>query len=194
MNRIILASSSPRRAALLKQISIPFEIITPDVDETPFPFSEDPAGATEQLALCKAQTVASQLNSPNCIVIGADTVVVLEDRVLGKPDDAAEARIMLQTLNGRSHCVITGFALVETGTDRFITAHEQTTVYMRCLTDEDIDAYITTGESLDKAGAYGAQGYGGSLIERVEGCFYNVVGLPLAKIVTSLKAFGQVGK
>ncbi len=190
MTQIILASSSPRRAALLEQIGLPFEVISPYVDESQVSFSENPAGATEHLALCKAQTVASQFDTLGYIVIGADTVVVLEDRVLGKPADAAEARIMLQTLNGRAHGVITGFALVATGTDRFITTHEKTTVHMRPLTDEEIDAYIATGEPFDKAGAYGAQGYGGSLIERVEGCFYNVVGLPLSRLVTTLKAFG----
>ena len=193
MARIILASSSPRRAALLKKIGMACDIIPPDVDESQVSFSDDPAGATERLALDKAQTVARQIDAPGAIVIGADTIVVLGDRVLGKPHDAADARTMLQALNGRAHQVITGFALVETGTNRFITGHEQTTVSMRALTEEEIDAYLATGEPLDKAGSYGAQGYGGCLIERVEGCFYNVVGLPLARLVTTLNGFGQAG-
>jgi septum formation protein len=190
MTQIILASSSPRRAALLTQIGLLFEIISPGVDESQVSFSEDPAGATEQLALCKAQAVASQHETPGRLVIGADTIVVLDHQIFGKPDDAAEARAMLQALNGRAHIVITGFALVATGTDRFITTHEKTTVHMRALTDEEIEAYLATGEPFDKAGAYGAQGYGGSLIARIEGCFYNVVGLPLSRLVTTLKAFG----
>lgn len=191
MARIILASSSPRRVDLLRQIGWSFKAITPDVDESQFSFAHDPAQVTEELALCKARKVAEGLDDPGSIVIGADTIVILDERVLGKPVDADEARRMLGALQGRSHRVVTGFALVETGTDRYATMHEQTQVFIRPLADEEIDAYIATGEPLDKAGAYGAQGYGGGFIERVEGCFYNVVGLPLARLTTTLKAFIQ---
>jgi septum formation protein len=188
MRPIILASASPRRAALLTQIGLPFEVMVSEVDESGVSF-ENPARGAMTLALRKAETVAERIAEPERVVLGADTVVVLDDRILGKPGGPAEAAAMLRRLAGRSHRVITGLALVESGTVRRSVFHEQTTVYMRACGDAEIAAYVATGEPLDKAGAYGAQGYGGCLIERVEGCFYNVVGLPLARLVTALRAF-----
>lgn len=188
MQPLILASASPRRASLLRQIGIPFVVEAPAVDESIWPF-EDPVEGVRTLAFQKAHTVAVRQTLPGQIVLGADTVVVLDDRVLGKPDSPDEARAMLQALGGRAHRVITGLALIETGSGRSLQGDEQTTVWMRPLTRDEIDEYVATGEPLDKAGAYGAQGYGASFIECVEGCFYNVVGLPLARLVMMLRAF-----
>lgn len=188
MTPIILASASPRRAALLTQIGMPFQVEASDVDESAQSF-DDPAGGARTLALHKARTVAQRQSVQGRIVLGADTIVILDDRVLGKPENPDDARKMLRALTGRTHRVVTGFALVETGSGRNVQDDEQTLVWMRSCTDDEIDAYVATGEPLDKAGAYGAQGYGANLIERVEGCFYNVVGLPLARLVVTLQAF-----
>jgi septum formation protein len=173
---------------LLRQIGLPFETRVSHVDE-PDISSDNPAGDVMTLALLKAETVARQIEEPGRIVLGADTTVVLENRTLGKPGNSHEAEAMLRRLIGRSHRVITGLALVETGSLRRITKSQETVVWMRHASDEEIAVYVATGEPLDKAGAYGAQGYGASLIERVDGCFYNVIGLPLAALVVTLRDF-----
>lgn len=188
MQRLILASTSPRRASLLRQIGIPFVVEAPEVDESNWLF-EDPAEGAQALAIQKARVVAARQRVSGQVVLGADTIVVLDGRILGKPDGPDAARAMLEALSGRAHRVITGLALIETGSNRMLHGDEQTTVWMRSFTPDELDAYIATGEPLDKAGAYGAQGYGASFIERIEGCFYNVVGLPLARLVTMLRAF-----
>lgn len=188
MDPLILASSSPRRSALLQQIGLPFEVIVSNCDENDVSF-DDPAAGAVTLALRKAMTVARTISSPGRVVLGADTIVVVDGRTLGKPSDEEEAIAMLKTLTGRAHKVITGMALIETGTFRTVSFHEETLVCMRACDDDEIRRYAATGEPLDKAGAYGAQGYGAVLIERVEGCFHNVVGLPLARVVTALHAF-----
>lgn len=195
MNEIILASTSPRRSALLRQIGIPFEVTPPDVDEALFSFDGDPPGTAERLALAKARSVADLpgVRGRGCLVLGADTVVLFEGQTIGKPKDAEDACAMLRKLTGRSHRVLTGFALLEAGTDRSVTGHEWTTVCMRDCTDEEIRAYVDTGEPLDKAGSYGAHALGASLITRVEGCFYNVIGLPLARLLVTLKGFDGSG-
>ena len=189
MKKIVLASTSPRRSALLKQIGLSFEIVAPDVDESRYSFDEDPPGTVERLALAKARSAAGQVDIRGRLVLGADTVVLFEDRVLGKPVDAEDAYHMLRRLTGHSHRVLTGFALLDPDTDRSITGHEWTTVFLRECTDEEIRAYVDTGEPLDKAGSYGAHALGSSLITRVEGCFYNVIGLPLARLIMTLKTF-----
>lgn len=185
---LILASTSPRRSALLAQIGVPFCTVPSGVDETAVLF-DDPTYGARTLALHKAQAVAKRESAHGSIVLGADTMVVLDDRILGKPADRNDARAMLQALTGRAHRVITGFALVESGTGRMVQRDEQTVVWIRPCTDDEIDAYLDTDEPYDKAGGYGAQGYGASLIERVEGCFYNVIGLPLARLVVTLREF-----
>ena len=188
MGPIILASASPRRSALLQQIGIPFEVIVSQADETGVSF-DDPASGAVALALRKVSAVAETIRQPGRIVVGADTIVVLKDRILGKPASPDEAAAMLRCLTGAAHRVITGVALMETGSGRNLTLSEETVVYMRPCSDAEIDRYVATGEPLDKAGAYGAQGYGAGLIERVEGCFYNVVGLPLARLIAALRQF-----
>lgn len=192
MKPIVLASSSPRRSSLLRQIGITFEIVPPDVDESRYSFEGDPSGTSERLALAKAISAAGRVDARGRLVLGADTVVLFEDEVIGKPKDAEDACAMLQKLAGRSHRVLTGFALLDPRTNRAVTAHEWTAVSMRELTDAEIRAYVDTGEPLDKAGSYGAHALGAGLITRVEGCFYNVIGLPLARLLMTLKTFDDL--
>ncbi|MDE2825486.1 MAG: Maf family protein [Gemmatimonadota bacterium] len=192
MKQIVLASSSPRRSSLLRQIGINFEIVPPDVDESRYSFEGDPSGTAERLALAKAKSAAGRIDARGRLVLGADTVVLFEGQVIGKPKDAEDACAMLRKLAGRSHRVLTGFALLDPGTNRAVTAHEWTAVSMRELTDAEIRAYVDTGEPLDKAGSYGAHALGAGLITRVEGCFYNVIGLPLARLLMTLKNFDDL--
>lgn len=185
---IILASASPRRSSLLAQVGIPFEV---EVSGVPEDGSEklSPHELARSLALSKAAAVASRQEQPGRIVLGADSIVVVDGSVFGKPTNQSNARSMLETILGRKHHVITGIALVESGTGRQFESHEETEVTMREATAEEIRQYLATGESMDKAGAYGAQGFGAGFIERVNGCFYNVVGLPLSLVITSLRTF-----
>lgn len=192
MKQIVLASSSPRRSSLLRLIGINFEIVPPDVDESRYSFDGDPPGTAEALALAKARSAAGGVDARGRLVLGADTVVLFKDEVIGKPKDAEDAFAMLQKLTGRSHRVLTGFALLDPRTNRAVTGHEWTTVTMRELTDSEIRAYVDTGEPLDKAGSYGAHALGAGLITRVEGCFYNVIGLPLARLLITLKNFDDL--
>lgn len=188
--RIVLASASPRRRELLAQVGIPFEVMPTDVPEHGRPEAE-PAALAEALALEKAQAAAARVAEG--LVLGADTIVVVDSRVLGKPADAADARAMLRLLSGRTHQVITGVALIDrqSGTTRHTdVAHATTDVTFLPWSDEDIDAYLRTGEPLDKAGAYAIQGYASLLIEGICGCYFNVVGLPLALVAQMLRARG----
>lgn len=195
MRRLILASTSPRRRWLLEQVGLSFEVADSALDEsTVGGGGRPPRELTQALALAKAGAVAGRLArslAPHeAVVLGADTVVVLDGEVLGKPRDAAEAVGMLGRLQGRTHAVVTGVALVEPGGGRPVTAAEITNVTMRPLSPEQIRAYVASGEPLDKAGAYAIQGLGSVLVTRIEGCFYNVVGLPLALTADLLRRFG----
>lgn len=184
--QIVLASSSPRRQELLRQVGIPFEVDAPEVDEhvlEPLP----PASLVEQLALRKARTVARR--HPGRIVLGADTIVVVDGEVLGKPADRADAAAMLERLSGRSHQVLTGVAVVRG--DRELVEHEETVVRFGPLTREQVEWYVATGEPMDKAGAYGIQGRAAALISAISGDYYNVVGLPLYRTVQMLSQFGH---
>ena len=189
MTNIVLASSSPRRSDLLRQIGLSFEVVAPNVDESRYSFDTDPPGTAERLAMAKARSAAGRIATECRLVLGADTVVLFDGQILGKPDDAEDAYNMLRRLTGHSHRVLTGFALLDPDTDRSVTGHEWTTVFMRECTDEEIRTYVDTGEPLDKAGSYGAHALGAGLITRVEGCFYNVIGLPLARLLMALKTF-----
>ncbi len=184
---VVLASASPRRRALLKQVGLSFEVQASDVDETIPEDGVDPERFCKELALRKAQAVASQLQE--AIVIGADTVVVRGDKVLGKPVDKEDARRMLRALRGKTHRVITGVAVVNSDTGRYLVDSEVTRVKMRPYSDSEISAYLATGEPMDKAGAYGIQGRGALLVEGIHGCYYNVVGLPLVKVARMLAQF-----
>lgn len=187
--RLILASASPRRSALLSQIGITFEVRPSDIIEpSPNVHVNTPASeVTQKLALLKARDVAQHFNES--IIIGADTLVSLEGTLLGKPTDDADAFKMLTHLSGTCHEVVTGVALVEAGTGREVVWSETTQVYFRELDSTEIAAYIASGETSDKAGAYGIQGRGAAFVRRIEGCYFNVVGLPLASFVEYLSNF-----
>lgn len=186
MSRIVLASSSPRRQQLLSQIGLEFAVVPSQVEERLG--SGDPVEVAERLALSKAQEVACRVG--DSLVIGADTVVVLGEEILGKPGCAEEAQLMLRKLQGRWHLVVTGVAVVDGSTGRYEVGHERTRVHMRELSDDEIRYYVSTGEPMDKAGAYAVQGLGALLVDSIDGCFYNVVGLPLSRLCKMLEGFG----
>jgi septum formation protein len=179
---IILASQSPRRRELLAQIGIEFTVVTADIDETPWP-GEDHRAYTLRLADAKARAVLVQ--HPHGIVIGADTTVEVDGDLLGKPTDAADAARMLRLLSGRVHQVTTGIAVLTS--DQTHIAAETTNVSFSAMTDDEIAAYVATGEPMDKAGAYGIQGRAAEWIPRIEGDYNNVVGLPLARLAALLR-------
>ena len=183
---MILASASPRRQEILRNAAIPFVVQPSDVPEVPLP-EEAPKGYAERLAREKALAVA-QLR-PQDIVLGADTVVVVDQEILEKPRDASDATRMLRLLSGKTHEVITGVCLVKLRTENreLRTGLESTLVTMNDLTDEDIRAYIATGEPMDKAGAYAIQGIASRWITRIEGDYFNVVGLPVALVYRMLQ-------
>jgi septum formation protein len=182
--RLILASASPRRRELLAQAGYRFDVEVSAVAEVPRP-GEDGIRLALRLAREKAESVFARLQpAPGTLVLGADTVVLCDREILGKPADHADAARMLHLLSGRTHSVVTGVALAW-GPGTIETAAELTHVTMRTLSREEVEAYVAGGEPMDKAGAYAIQGYAGRWIPRVSGCYFNVVGLPLA-LVTSL--------
>lgn len=186
--KLILASASPRRRELLTQVGVSFVIEVSDVEEV----LDDTLSLelqVQSLALQKAQAVAAQ--HKDGLVLGADTVVVDAGSLLGKPQNTEEAAEMLRSLSGKWHQVMTAVALVDANdTKHEWTSVEITNVKFRDLTEDDIAAYVATGESMDKAGAYGIQGYGALLVERIEGCYNNVVGLPLQLVAKGLRNWG----
>jgi len=184
MPRLILASASPRRRELLTQAGFVFEVQPANVNEDLLP-GEDPIAYVVRLARDKAEAVFADVGDPDAIVLGADTTVTLDGHILAKPEDAADAARMLRMLSGRTHRVITGVAVAtKNGTE---VAAEVTGVQFLPLSNEEIAAYAATGEPMDKAGAYGIQGRAAKWIPRVEGCYFNVVGLPLALVATMLE-------
>jgi septum formation protein len=184
-HRVILASQSPRRRELLTLIGIPHEVRPADLDETMRP-GESPTGYAERLARAKAQAVAE--GDERAIVIGADTIVVLDGEVLGKPADASEAVQTLRRLAGRTHTVHTAVAVAHGG--HLESGVESVEVTFRPLTQEQVEAYVATGEPLDKAGAYGIQGYGAVIVERIHGDYFAVMGLALGRLVGLLERVG----
>lgn len=185
--RLILASASPRRANLLSQIGLKFEIYPSDISEITPNHNTSPELVTQTLALQKAQSVAK--HHTEGLIIGADTLVSLEDELLGKPMNTKHAQEMLTRLSGTCHKVVTGVALIDAKVNKEKTLAETTQVYFRKLCPAEIVAYIETGEPADKAGAYGIQGRGAAFVKRIEGCYFNVVGLPLASLVQELMDF-----
>ena len=175
---LILASSSPRRIELLRRLGIRFEVRKP-LWETRI-ISDDPVEVARYVALEKARNVAGFYTEG--IVIGADTIVVIDNKILGKPRSIDEAREFLMMLSGRYHEVITGIALIDAATNKEVVDHEVTRVKFKELSNEEIELYIKSGEPMDKAGAYGIQGLAAFFIERIEGDYYNVVGLPIHKL------------
>jgi septum formation protein len=186
--KLILASASPRRAEILREAAIPFTVLSSAVDETPFP-GESPQDHVQRLAGAKAELAAARAVGP-AIVIAADTVVTLEGRILGKPRSSDDARHMLEMLSGRTHSVVTGVALIRLPDAEQRTFVETTLVHFDKLSEEELNRYLATGEPYDKAGAYAIQGRAGRFIPRIEGCYFNVVGLPLARLQHSLKELG----
>jgi septum formation protein len=178
--RLVLASGSPRRRELLGALGVEAEQLAVDIDETPLD-GETPVDLVRRLAEAKATAALTRCGSQErTVVIAADTVVVLDDEIFGKPRCAAEARTMLSRLSGRTHHVHTGVTVA--ADDRLLTAVDDTLVRFRELDATDIDCYVATGEPLDKAGAYGIQGRGGLFVDRIEGTYHNVVGLPIALV------------
>jgi septum formation protein len=182
--RLILASASPRRRELLTQAGYLFEVEAADVDESPRT-GESPSDYVRRLAEEKARAVFTKhANQSDVIVLGADTTVVLDGEILGKPANAADARRMLRALSGRTHQVLTGIAAATRA--GISTAVESTDVTFSEIPEAELDAYCATSEPLDKAGAYGIQGYVARWIPRIDGCYFNVMGLPIARAVALL--------
>jgi len=185
---LVLASASPRRRELLPRAGFSFEIYPADIPEDPLP-NEEPTAYVTRLAREKAQVVFDRLSAggdaANLAVLGADTTVTLDGHILAKPEDDADAARMLRILSGRTHRVITGVALITAR--RTEVAAEVTAVKFLTMSDEEIAGYIATGEPMDKAGAYAIQGRAACWIPRIEGDFFNVVGLPIALVTTMLQ-------
>ncbi|MGE5423246.1 MAG: Maf family protein [Ignavibacteriales bacterium] len=188
MTRLILASASPRRRQILENLGVEVIVIPPADEEETESFSSSQEYA-EKLARHKAWQIASSDHKGTCIV-AADTIVVIDEQILGKPLDAQNAFAMLRLLAGRSHKVITGVCVIGPGGQVELLDSETTTVHFCDLSDEEIDCYIASGEPFDKAGGYGIQGLGALLVERIDGCYYNVVGLPVVKLQSMLNEFG----
>ena len=187
MRKIILASASPRRKEILRKTGLNFSICTSDYKED-INLSLKPRALAKFLSRKKAETVAHKYK--NAIIIAADTFIVFKNRLLGKPHTDKEAEKMLNMLNGKAHSVITGFTIMDTASKKILSRSVETKVYFKKLGRKEINAYVRSKEPLDKAGAYAIQGLGSVFIERIDGDFLNVVGLPLLALTESLKKFG----
>jgi len=189
--RIILASSSPRRAEILRNAGIAFEIRPTQIDEAALP-GETARAMVARLAEAKARAAAAQISADTreSIIVGADTTVELDGEILGKPRDSAHARELLAKLSGRTHHVLTGIFLLRLPGNTTQAAVENSAVTFAPLGENQIDAYVATGEPLGKAGAYAIQGLAGPYILRIEGCYFNVMGLPLARLYRLLRELG----
>jgi septum formation protein len=188
--RVILASASARRRELLKQIGLNFEIDVSNIEES-IDSSMGPDEIATLLAMQKAVDVAKRYKDDDCIIIGADTIVVQGSSILGKPKDEHEAKKMLSALQGKSHFVLTGIALINPAEGKFVSDYEKTKVTFCKMSPDEIERYVSTKEPLDKAGAYGIQGMGSKYISSIQGDFFNVVGLPICRMTQILnKQFG----
>ncbi len=185
----VLASASPRRRQLLELLHIPFSVSESQVDES-FDNQLSPEDVVRELALRKANDVAVRLDAMHP-VIGADTMVVIGERILGKPENRDHAIEMLTSLQGTEHFVLTGVALVDGLSNRNLVRVNKTLVRMRRLTREQIECYVDSGEPMDKAGAYAIQGFASVFVESIEGCYFNVVGLPLSMLAVMMEEFGH---
>jgi septum formation protein len=186
--KLILASASIRRAEILHEAGFSFAVLSSAIDETPYP-GESAHDLVQRLAFAKAEPVAARAVGP-AIVIGADTEVTLEGHIFGKPRSTDDARHMLEKLSGRTHAVVTGVALIRLPDAERLTFVESTLVQFNILSAEEISRYLATGEPHDKAGGYAIQGRAGRYIPRIEGCYFNVVGLPLARLQHALTSLG----
>lgn len=187
MKKIILASASPRRKEILKKTGLKFKVDASEYVENNG-HKLPPRKLAIYLSSEKAKSVAGKYK--NSIVLAADTFIVFKNRIFGKPANISDARKMLRLFNGKHHSVITGFTITDTLTNKKISRSVKTKVYFRKLSDKEIESYLKTEEFLDKAGAYGIQGQGALLIRKIEGDYYNVMGLPLTALIESLKKFG----
>jgi len=189
---LVLASASPRRKRLLEQVGIPIRVRPSHIEESGVE-GVDPEKTVEELAVKKAMGAKDLAEAEGLWVLGADTVVVLGNSVLGKPADAEDARTMLSRLSDREHKVITGFCILSPGTHRGVFSSSVTThVKIKELSPREIEAYIATGEPFDKAGSYGIQGIGAFMVESITGSYTNVVGLPICAVIKALVALGAV--
>ncbi len=187
MKKIILASSSPRRKDLLLQIGLKFEIDPSNYQED-MTLKMNPKKLAEYLSLGKVKNVAQR--HKDSIIIAADTFCVLDKEVLGKPRTKENAKIMLQKLSGKVHSVITGFTIIDTETNKQVSKSIETKVYFKPISNKEIDAYIASGGPLEFAGAYAIQHLGGLFVEKIEGDYFNIVGLPILPLTVELKKFG----
>ncbi len=187
MKKIVLASASPRRKELLEKLGIPFQVEASEFTESGVQ-SLTPVETVKFLSLEKARMVSKKY--PDALIIAADTIGVLDGKIIGKPDGAGDAVRMLRELSGRTHKVITGFTIMDSGTGKTLTRTVATEVTFRKLSRREIEAYVATGEPLDKAGAYAIQGLGAVLVKEIKGDYYNVMGLPLSALAAALKRFG----
>jgi len=187
MKKIILASASPRRREILSLTGLKFRVDPGDYEED-MDSGQEPHKLARSLSLEKARSVAGKHR--NALIIAADTFIVFRGRLLGKPHTAAEARRMLKMLNGREHSVLTGFTIMDTESGQKLSRSVETRVWFRKLGMKELEAYIKSKEPLDKAGAYAIQGLGAAIVKKIEGDFFNVVGLPLSELVEGLKKFG----
>ena len=181
MRKIVLASASPRRKELLENIGCKFSVVISDADETNIPKDLEPGTYVRELSLLKASQAAKYVDK-NTLVIGADTVVESEGRILGKPKDKIEAFEMLKSMSGKTHYVYTGITVVDTNDMHAVSQYEKTAVTMREIPDREINYYIDNFNVLDKAGAYGIQEYASVFVSRIEGDYFNIVGLPLCRL------------
>ena len=181
MRKIVLASASPRRKELLENIGCKFSVVISDADETNIPKDLEPGTYVRELSLLKASQAAKYVDK-NTLVIGADTVVESEGRILGKPKDKNEAFEMLKPMSGKTHYVYTGITVVDTNDMHAVSQYEKTAVTMREIPDREINYYIDNFNVLDKAGAYGIQEYASVFVSRIEGDYFNIVGLPLCRL------------
>lgn len=191
--KFVLASASPRRKELINRVLQNVEIIPSKFDESTIEYNGDVAAYVEELALNKALDVLKECKG-EYIIIGCDTVVYHNGKVLEKPEDEEQAYLMLKSLSGAEHSVFSAVAIVNSKTSNVVKFHEESKVRFSKLTDEEILAYIETNEPFDKAGAYGIQGYGGLFVEAINGCYYNIVGLPINKLYKTLKMMGVNSK
>ena len=190
--KIILASASPRRRELLTQIGLTFEVVVSETEEKIT--STEPAKVVEELSMQKAEAVWEKLAQNHNIIVGADTVVACDGKILGKPSDVENAVEMLRLLQGRGHEVYTGVTVLyeENGEKRVLTFHEKTTVHFYPMTEAQIREYVATGDPMDKAGSYGIQGFCARYIRGIEGDYNNVVGLPAGRVYQELHKLGLV--
>ncbi len=190
MRQIVLASSSPRRKKLLLKYGIEPIIISSNIKEN-FSLEETPEQVAMSLAFLKASEVSNQFNKDE-VIIAADTLVYLDNTILGKPSNEDEAKFMLKNMSGKVHFVITGLAIIDVSTNKKIIDYERTMVKFRKLSDNKIQSYLNVGEYVDKAGGYGIQEQGEILVEQIKGCYSNIIGLPIPKLDELLEKYFNI--